>query len=114
MNCEQPVRLGVFTTGEVPSLLQYTFRDYNGNPLDLTAGYVAKFVWAAQGGTATTGNAAITNPAGGVTEYTWIGPEFAVPGPHEAQFWVGNGTNRWASTKIVWTVQAGSGPTPAI
>lgn len=115
MTCELPRDLGVFTAGEKPAPLRYTFTDYDGNVIDLS-GYTVRFVWSAAGAgvVGTTGNGTLADAANGVVEYTWSGAEFATPGPYVGQFWVGNLTNRWASIKIKWTVQAGTGAVPAI
>lgn len=116
MACEQPIQLGVFTAGEKPAPLTYTYTDFNGVVIDLT-GYSGKFVWREQtspASLATTGNAVISAPATGKVTYTWTGQEFQNPGKYLGQFWVGNATNRWASVQIRWTVQASVGPVPAI
>lgn len=113
MSCEKPINLGVFTVGEKPAPLQYSFTDFNGVVINLT-GYTAAFTWRLYGGTGQTGAATIPGPLTGTAEHVWSGAEFLVPGSYEGQFWVGNGTNRWASVKIRWTVQTGIGNTPAI
>lgn len=116
MSCERPIDLGVFTQGEIPAPLRYTFLDFDGLAIDLTAGYTAKFNWWLVGQAAVTGNASvIAPPTGGLVEYVWTGAEFLTPGRHEAQFWVGNGgANRFASVKIRWVVQSPVGTAPAI
>lgn len=111
--CELPINLGVFTVGEKPAPLRYSFTDFDGNPINLT-GYTATFLWQQNGGIGQTGAATVPVPLTGTVEHTWTGAEFLVPGGYTGQFWVGNGTNRWASVKIRWTVQTGIGNTPNI
>lgn len=111
--CEVPIRLGVFTVGEKPAPLQYSFTDFDGVPINLT-GYTATFLWQQIGGSGQTGAATVVTPLTGKAEHVWTGAEFLVPGQYVGQFWVGNGTNRWASVKIRWTVQAGIGNIPVI
>jgi len=112
-DCERPIQLGVFTVGEKPAPLVYQFTDFDGVIINLT-GYTAKFNWQPLDGAAASANASVTLPLEGKAQYTWTGSEFLTPGPYQAQMWVGNGTNRWASVKIRWTVQAGVGNAPAI
>jgi hypothetical protein len=111
--CETPINLGVFTVGEKPAPLQYSYTDFDGNVINLT-GYTATFQWQPVGDPAQVGAATVVTPLTGTVEHAWMGTEFLTPGQHVAQFWVGNGTNRWASVKIRWTVQGGVGGVPAI
>jgi hypothetical protein len=111
--CAATLDLGGFVQGEVPAPLEYTFLDSDGVPLNLT-GFTAKFTWRAVPGTPTEASASVSNPTGGKATYIWTGPEFAVPGPHIAEMWVGNLTNRWASVRIVYTVRVPVGAVPAI
>lgn len=114
MTCETPLQLGTFTAGEKPAPLVYTFLDFDGVAINLT-GYTVKFNWAPVDGTASTANAGLTGtPTDGKAVYTWTGAELLTPGSYVGQFWAGNGTNRWASVKIHWTVQSGVGVVPSI
>lgn len=113
MTCGNPIKLGLFTVGEKPAPLVYQFLDNDGLVINLT-GYTVKFVWEPVGGTDTTGNGILLVAASGTVQYTWTGTEFAVPGQYQGEFWVGNGTNRWASVLITWTVRAAVGTVPAI
>lgn len=106
--------IGPYVVGEKPAPLEYTFLESDGSAMDLT-GYTAKFiVRPADGTSATTYNASVTNPAGGVVTYTWDGTEFAEPGKHWAELWVGNTTNRYASLRLEYRVRASVGPVPAV
>lgn len=106
--------IGPYVVGEKPAPLEYTFLDSSGSAMDLT-GYTAEFVIRPVDGTsATTHDASITDPAGGVVTYTWDGTEFSEPGKHWAEIWVGNTTNRFASLRMEYSVRASVGPVPAI
>ena len=106
--------IGPYVVGEKPAPLEYTFQESDGSAMDLT-GYTAKFIVRPADGTpATTYNASVTNPAGGVVTYTWDGTEFAAPGKHWAELWVGNTTNRYASLRLEYRVRDSVGPVPAI
>lgn len=104
------VQIGPYVVGEIPAPLQYQFQDSDGNALDLT-GYTAEFQWGERdgGGFVNTeiGTAALVPPeTNGTVERVWTGAEFDVPGRYGAYFWVGNGTNRFASELITWQVCA--------
>jgi hypothetical protein len=108
------ITIGPYVVGEIPAPLEYTFLESDGSPIDLT-GYTARFVVRpVDSGISVTYNAAVTNPTGGVVTYTWGGTEFADPGPHWAQFWVGNSTNRFASLRLEYSVQDSVGAVPTI
>lgn len=115
MSCGNNVNLGVFTVGEIPAPLEYQYLDWDGVPIDLTAGFTAKFNWTRVGATAApTANAAMSDAALGKVLYTWTGAEFLQPGNYRAQFIVGNGTQRWFSDMITWTTRVGVGTVPTI
>jgi hypothetical protein len=113
MSCGTVVDLGTYTVGEKPAPLVYQYLDHDGVVIDLT-GYQVRFVFQPIGGPATTANGSLVVAANGTVQYTWLGTEFNITGKWEAQFWVGNGTNRWASDLIKWTVRSSVGPVPAI
>jgi baseplate upper protein BppU len=107
--------IGPYVVGELPAPLEYTFLESTGEPKNLT-GYTAKFVTrpADDPGAVETRNATVSDPTGGVVTYTWDGTEFATPGRHWAELWVGNTTNRVASNRLEYVVRASVGPVPAI
>lgn len=107
------VQIGPYVVGEKPTPLQYTFQDSVGAVLDLS-GYTAKFVYREQYGVATTVNATIPSPTGGVAQYVWTGVEFPTPGHYRARFWVGNNAQRFASVLILFDVADAEGPVPSI
>lgn len=107
------VRIGPYTVGEIPAPLVYQFLDADGAAIDLT-GYAARFAYAERWGIAVTANAVVTAAATGHVTYTWDGTEFLVPGQYTALFWVGNNTNRFASVRLEYDVQASVGAPPSI
>lgn len=113
MSCECN-DLGEFVVGEKPAPLVYQFLDASGAPINLTAGYTAAFyvkeAWGAEQHLA----AVITDAANGKVTRTWDGTEFVGPGSYNAEFWVGNGTNRFASERICWTARAAVAGVPAL
>jgi hypothetical protein len=106
-------KLGDYTAGEIPEPLVVTFTDAAGDAIDLT-GYTARWVYQPVGGTAVTRNAVVTTPASGVTTHTWVAADLEDEGTYNAQMWVGNLTNRYASETFQYRVNDGPGPVPAI
>lgn len=111
---DDTVNLGLFVTGEKPSGLEYQFLDSNNNPIDISTGYTAKFVYREQDGAPTTATAAITNGVQGKVGYTWTGTEMLTPGSYLGEFWVGNLAQRYTSWLIKWRVRTPVGPIPNI
>lgn len=109
------ITIGPYVTGEIPSPLQYTFLESDGSPINLT-GYTAKFVTRPvdDESAMATYTASVSSPTAGEVTYTWDGTEITTPGRHWAQIWVGNTTNRFASLRLDYSVQASVGPVPQI
>lgn len=107
------IDLGPYVVGEKPPPLEYTFQNSAGAAINLT-GYTAKFKYQRTDDSATEANATVSDAVAGKVTYTWTGPEFATPGDYWAEVWVGNGTNRYASLRLEYTVRAGVGSTPSI
>jgi BppU N-terminal domain len=107
------VRIGPFVIGEKPAPLEYQFQKSDGTPLPI-AGYTVKFIYRERDGAATTANGTLTDGPNGKVTYTWTGSEFATPGHYQSEFWVGNGTNRFASILIEFDVRASVGDVPQI
>lgn len=103
-----------FTVGEIPSPVEYQFQDSTGGPLDDLTGYTAKFIIHPFWGAPTTYDATVTSTSEAKVTYTWVGGEFPEPGPYNAEFWIGNGTQRYASKVICWIARMAQGPVPAI
>jgi hypothetical protein len=102
-----------FVIGEKPSPLEYQFLDALGAAINLT-GFTAKFNYQEQYGAATSANATVSDAVNGKVTYVWTGAEFTTAGRYTAYFWAGNGTNRYASVKVEFTVALPVGPTPNI
>jgi hypothetical protein len=108
------ITVGPYVVGEIPAPLEYTFQESDGSAMDLT-GYTAKFlVRPSDGGPAVELDATVSTPLAGQVTYTWDGTELEQPGPHWAQIWVGDGTNRFASLRLEFSVRASVGPVPAV
>lgn len=114
-DCAPEITIGPFVVGERPAPLVYQFQDANGAPLNLSAGYTAKFTYREVNATSSTEAAAtMADAPNGKVQYVWTGIEFPTPGKYVAEFWTGNGTNRFASSLIVFRVRKPVGNVPAI
>jgi hypothetical protein len=108
------VTIGPYVAGEIPSPLTYQFLDSNGNPINLSSGYTARFEYRERDSAPVLASAAVTDAVNGRVTYTFTGAEFATAGRYTAFFWVGNGTQRLASIPIYFAVRLPAGPVPAI
>ena len=107
------VSIGPYVMGEKPAPLTYQFLDSDGAAINLT-GYTAKFSYQEHDGVATVANATVSDPTAGKVQYTFAGTEFATAGRYRAEFWAGNGTNRFASVDILFNVAVSVGAAPSI
>lgn len=105
------VRIGPFTTGEIPPLLEITFTDEDGTAISLN-GCTAKFVitCVTEEGMANLGegNSDIPDPSSsGKTTYTWDTNDMSRAGFYRGQMWVGDGQDgrRYASDLYEWWVE---------
>lgn len=106
--------IGPYTVGEKPVPLEYQFLSSLGAPLDLT-GYTALFHYRrSDEPQAITVSAAVTDPTAGKVTHVWSGDELSTPGTWWLEFWVGNGTQRYASKRLDAAVWAPVGPVPTI
>lgn len=105
--------IGPYVTGEKPPPLEYSFLNRNGVAIDLS-GYTAKFVYKEADSGAVVSDATVSAPLGGTVTHIWDGTEFATPGSYRAEFWAGNGTNRYASLILAFQVRGSVGPVPNI
>lgn len=115
--CETPdLCLGPFVLGEKQPPLEYVFLNSEGAAIDLT-GYTAKFVHREKDqaiADAVTGDAIIAAPLEGLVTYAWAGTEYPAAGSYIGEFWAGNGTLRFASSRITWQVRSPVGPVPSV
>lgn len=102
-----------YIIGEKPSPLEYQFLDGNGAVINIT-GFTAKFNYKENDGTAVSAAATVSDGPNGKARYTFTGNEFATAGHYKAEFWVGNGTNRYASVEIDFDVAIPVGTVPSI
>lgn len=102
-----------YVVGEKPSPLVYQFLDANGAAINIT-GYTAKFQYQERDGAAVVASATISDGPNGKAQYTFTGNEFTTAGHYRAQFWAGNGTNRYASVDIIFDVALPVGTAPSI
>lgn len=97
--------IGPFLEGELPGALSHQFLDDDGVAIDLT-GYSVRFVWQRVGdSTVTTRNGSLVTAASGIVGYTFVAADLATDGIYKAHWFVGNGTNRYASDPIVYRVK---------
>lgn len=110
------VEIGPYVVGEIPPPLEYTFLDANGVAINLT-GFTVRFQRAEIDGgfaNAVTVNGALSDAVNGKVTYSWIATDFSYPGRYGGMFFVGNGTNRFASWLITWTTCASVDVPPSI
>lgn len=110
------VEIGPFVVGEKPAALEYQFLDGAGQPINLGA-YTARFSCVERRTGAVTvdaGPATVSDAATGKVTRTWTGAEFPTPGRYEAELWVGNTTQRFASVLITFTVRAAVASVPNV
>lgn len=111
---DSTVTIGPYTLGEKPSPLVYQFLDSAGSPINLT-GYSAEFHFQrSDSSSSSTGAAVVSDAANGKVTHTWTGTELSTAGTWWCEFWVGNGTNRYASVRMTATVRLQIGAVPSI
>lgn len=107
------IQIGPYVVGEKPPPLVYTFLDSSGLAINLT-GYAAKFTYRETDGSAVEASATVSAPTSGEVTYTWTGVEFLTSGHYQAEFWAGNGTNRYASLLLQFDVRQPVGAVPNV
>lgn len=110
--------LGVFPAGEIPVPAEQTFKDADGNAIDITNFDPQVRISGPTEGTDYTANGVlekdIPNTLGRVL-YTWSGDEFIDVGKYQMIMWVGDGgTNRFGSYLIKWEVYDAPGDLPTV
>lgn len=106
--------LGRYMVGEIPFPLAVQLTDSDGNPIDLTAGFAARWQYKRRGGDAVTRNAVVSDAEQGVCTYTWVADDFAEAGTYRGVMWVGNGSQRIASEQYDWLVEDPPGTPPNV
>jgi hypothetical protein len=107
------VTIGPYVVGEKPAPLEYAFLDASGTAINIT-GWSVRFQCVERFGTPFSGNGVVSDGPNGKAQYVFTGAEFPTPGQYRAEFWVGNGTNRYASIDIKFDVQAPVTTAPSI
>lgn len=110
--------LGVFPAGEIPVPAEQTFKDKDGNPIDL-ANFTPQVRIDGPDETAdyVTGSVAKDSPTTtGRVIYTWSGDEFLDIGKYEMIIWVGDNVTplRFGSYLIKWEVYDAPGSLPTV
>jgi hypothetical protein len=102
------LELGPYRQGEVPPPEVLTFEDSTGAPIVLS-GFSSKLEYKRWNSTTvierspSVASDQIANK--GQATYSWVAADFATAGDFEGEWWVGNGTNRYASIKLRWFVE---------
>lgn len=102
-----------YIVGEIPSPLEYQFLDAAGTPINVS-GWAAELHIQEKFGTATVLTASVSDGPNGKVRHVFSAGELTTPGSYRAQFWAGNGVNRYASVDIKFTVATSVGTAPAI
>lgn len=96
-----------------PAALLYTFTDSAGVAINLT-GYTVKMHLRKPDGTASELTGALSDADDGIVTYTLTAANLDQAGYYFAQFWVGNGTNRFDGEMLAWYVPEPLTTTPNI
>ena len=103
--------LGAFAAGEVPPPLVVSFLDFDKNPVNLTGFSNLQMNIEEEldqgAGTLGAGGVLLTDPTGGVLEYTWVRADMTIVGEYTAQAWVNDGVQFYASDLYTYTVYDG-------
>jgi hypothetical protein len=115
MTSPPTVGIGPFVVGEIPAPLAYDFQEFDGTVLDLS-GYTVKFYYREKFDQTAATRSAVLQPSAnkGRVVYSWTGTDLVSPGHYSAQFFAGNGVQRYASNLITFDVASAVGPIPAI
>lgn len=102
-----------YVIGEKTSALDYQFQDSGGVIINIT-GFAAEYHVQERFGAPSVLSATIPTGTDGKVRHVFTGTEFTTPGDYTGQFIVGNGTNRYASVRIKFTVASVIGTMPNI
>lgn len=107
------LNLGPYTAGEIPDPVQYQFKTWGRQPINLTD-YDVVFNFGPRHGTPAVKPAVLVDATHGIVEHVWDVSELATPGVYVGQFWVENGVNRYASETIIMLVRPAVGVAPTL
>jgi hypothetical protein len=100
--------LGPYRQGEIPPPIVNTFEDSTGAPIDLS-GFTSKLEykrWNSSMVVERTPAIAVDQVTNkGRAIWTLVAADLATAGDFWGEWWVGNGTNRYASVKLRWFVE---------
>lgn len=110
------MNLGEYVGGERPAPVTVQFTDSNGTNLDTSTGvWVARLVYKVDGAADADATTDTTPTVNGTGLATFTPPVAAITsGSYVARLVIGNGTNRYASELITWTVADMVGSMPNI
>lgn len=111
------VDLGAFASGEVPPDLLITFKDSDGNAINISGFTTEIRIEEELGALVGTGVMTIVDAPGGQVSYGWVRGDMLVVGQYKVQAWVLEGvlttSKRYASDLYAYSVYDGPGVPPA-
>lgn len=115
---QQPgLSIGPYVQGEIPPGLVIQFKDSDGNPVEDISAFNVRFVMkdaTLADGEGTTLTGSINDGATAKAQYTWADGDLDTPAEYVATMWIGNGTRRYASQLIEFTVLTSEVSIPSI
>ncbi len=108
--------LGAFAAGAIPPPFKHTFKDFDGEVVDIS-GFTerAMNIEAIPAVSGTLGEGTVeftTDGEDGSVTYTWDEDDMAEQADYEAQMWVSSGTQKYESDLLTYKVYDGPGSAP--
>ena len=103
------INLGVWAQGAIPFPFEHTFKDENGDVIDITAYTVSVKAEGPEDGNYGSGSVAKPDPTNGVGRYVFVADDFADVGNYSLLMWITNGSVNLHSDLVVWEVYDGPG-----